>query len=226
MSEAGKFYVVGTPIGNLQEITLRALEVLNEASLILCEDTRRTLKLLNHYEIKKPLKSAPYFKERRMAEELKGYLQRGEKVAFVSDAGVPGLSDPGAAYVAVAREFGFEVEVVGGVSALTSFLSGLGRELNSFRFIGFLPSKRLQRRKLFDVELQEPWIFFESPHRLLTSLEILAEIQPAAEICMAKELSKVSEKFYWGQAGQLLQIIDSFKGEWIGCLFPQDGVKK
>lgn len=214
----GKLSVVATPIGNLAELSKRAEECLRGCDEVFCEDTRRSIKLLNAYEIKKPLQSVPYFRERKGADLLLDKLRQGLWVIYVSDAGVPGLSDPGALLVQAARKEGFLVEVVGGPSALTSFIAGLGHELGHFRFVGFLPPKSAQREKFFETSFEEPTIFFESPHRLQKTLEISAKKRSDLFFVLAKELSKVSESFFEGEADELLQKIPSWKGEWIGLV--------
>jgi 16S rRNA (cytidine1402-2'-O)-methyltransferase len=218
------FYVVGTPIGNLGEITLRALEVLKSVDVIFCEDTRRTVKLLNAYEIKKPLKSAPYFKENKAAADIIEALQMGQSVALVSDAGMPGVSDPGAIVVREVRARGFKVEVVGGVSSLTSFIAGTGIEFESFSFIGFLPPRVKDRQEWLKSQHFIPTIFFESPHRMESTLDLFVEELAGRQLILAKELSKISEAFYFGTPAELKQKISSYKGEWIGCLMPEGAV--
>ncbi|TVQ78130.1 MAG: 16S rRNA (cytidine(1402)-2'-O)-methyltransferase [Bradymonadales bacterium] len=215
--EAARFFVVGSPIGNLEDISFRAVRILSEVDRIFCEDTRRSLKLLNHLKISKPLESCPYFKEEEKATRLLECLRKGESVAFLSDAGMPGFSDPGNRLVRHCREQGFGVEVIGGVSALTSFLAGLTFELTEFHFYGFLPPKSSGRKKFWTSEsLILPCVFLESTHRLESSLELIAELRPDLELCLAKELSKVSEAFFQGSAKELLDTIPSWKGEWIG----------
>lgn len=223
---SGTFYVVGTPIGNLGEVSLRALEVLKSVDVIFCEDTRHSLKLLNHFQISKPLKSAPYFKENAAADTVLALLRSGQSAAFISDAGMPGVSDPGAKLVGAVRNAGLKIEVIGGVSSLTSFIGGLGRELESFRFIGFLPPRLQDRRKIFMASISEPMIFLESPHRIETTIDLLIELQANAELALAKELSKISESFYIGKPDEVKKSIKSFKGEWIGCLFPTKKAKE
>jgi len=213
-------FIVGTPIGNLSDITLRALEVLRAADVIYCEDTRRTIKLLNAYEIKKPLKSCPYFKERSQSEQILERISRNEKVVYVSDAGMPGLSDPGHILVEVVRQAGFAVHIIGGVSALTHFVAGLSRELDNFLFCGFLPARTKDREGyLKDASDELNLIFFESPHRIKSTLELLQKFHPQRQLSLAKELSKISEKFYEGTVESVRSSITSFKGEWIGCLW-------
>jgi 16S rRNA (cytidine1402-2'-O)-methyltransferase len=217
---AGTLYLVGTPIGNLKDITLRALETLQKVDVVYCEDTRRSIKLLNAYEIKKALKSCPHFKEKRQIEPILDQLRAGQSIAYISDAGMPGLCDPGERLVAAAREASLDVEIIGGVSAVTHFISGLGVELESFTFIGFLPARVIDRQKVFTKLYETALIFFESPHRIETTLDLLKESLPDRHIILAKELSKISERFFSGTAEEISKKIDSFKGEWIGCLFP------
>ena len=216
-------YIVGTPIGNLDDMTLRGLSTLKLVDVIYCEDTRRSLKLLNHFEIRKPLKSAPYFRERDAAEKIIAHLAGGESVALITDAGMPGVSDPGSLVVGAVRKAGYKVEIIGGVSALTHFIAGLGRPLESFSFIGFLPPRTKDREKIFKDGIHQPLIFFESPHRIQSTLELLAEIEPNLQMSLGKELSKISEAFFDGTASEVLKQIRSTKGEWVGCLWPKGG---
>jgi 16S rRNA (cytidine1402-2'-O)-methyltransferase len=217
---AGTLYIVGTPIGNLKEISLRALEILKSVDVIYCEDTRHSLKLLNHFEIRKPLKSCPQFKEKKSIEELLGRLRGGENIAFISDAGMPGICDPGEYLVRAARDANQRIEIIGGVSALTSFLAGVGVEIESFTFIGFLPPRVIDRKKIFEAGFLQPTVFFESPHRIESTLELLKESYASQRLILAKELSKISETFFEGTADELLTAIKSFKGEWIGMALP------
>lgn len=146
MVKEARFFVVATPIGNLGDITLRAIETFKNVDLIFCEDTRRTAKLMNHLGIQTPLRSAPYFKEQKESDSMLRLLAEGKSIALVTDAGTPGLSDPGSIFVKKARDAGYPVEVVAGVSALTHFLAGLGYELSEFHFCGFLPAKTNQKK--------------------------------------------------------------------------------
>lgn len=218
--ESGVFYIIGTPIGNLSDLSFRALEVLKSVDVLFCEDTRRTLKLLNAYEIRKPLKSCPHFKEKENAQSIVERLQSGEHVGLVTDAGMPGLSDPGSHIVGLVRKAGLKVEIIDGPSALTHFIAGLGENLNEFKFIGFLPAREKDRRDSFSRPVQEPIIFFESPHRIESTLRILSEISPQRRISLGKEFTKISEAFFNGTPDELLNLIRSFKGEWVGCLWP------
>lgn len=201
-------------------MTFRAVETLKTVDLIYCEDTRHSIKLLNHFEIKKHLKSCPQFKEKNSIQELLDRLGRGENIAFISDAGMPGICDPGEYLVRAVRDAGYRIEIIGGTSSLTSFLSGCGVELERFSFIGFLPARVVDRRKIFDKGILEPLVFFESPHRIESTLGLLKEVYPAQKLILAKELSKISENFFEGTADELLKVIKSFKGEWIGMALP------
>jgi len=216
---AGQLAIIGTPIGNLKDLTFRALEGLKEADVIYCEDTRRTLKLLNAYEIRKPLKSCPHFKEKLVAKDVVERVRAGERVAYVSDAGMPGLNDPGSLLVAACREENLKVEVLGGVSALTHFVAG---EIPIFTFVGFLPSRIVDRQRFFSQPWTNPFIFFESPHRIESTLGLLKERLPSHNLILGKELSKISEAYFRGTPEALLKTIPSYKGEWIGVWFPDN----
>jgi 16S rRNA (cytidine1402-2'-O)-methyltransferase len=211
-----RFYLVGTPIGNLDDITLRALKVLKDVDLIYCEDTRRTIKLLHHFQVSKVLRSCPYFKERKVSEEIVNELRDGKKIAYVSDAGMPGLCDPGAVLISAVRKAGFDVDVIGGVSALTHFVSLLGRDLDEFSFCGFLPEKRERKRRFLESKNECNLLFFESKHRLESSLAIMAELSPNRLLSLGKEFTKISESFFEGTPKDLRAEINSWKGEWVG----------
>lgn len=222
VTEQARFFVVSTPIGNLGDMTFRAVETLKSVDVIFCEDTRHSIKLLNHFEIKKPLKSCPYFKERQVSGEVVEYLGEGKRVAYLTDAGTPNLSDPGATLVREVRKAGYPIEIIGGVSALTYFMAGLGEDLEAFSFIGFLPAKSAQRARLIEAGVSIPTMFFESPHRIESTLKIFKEIRPETRLVLAKELSKISERFFMGSATELLKNIPSWKGEWVGLWFSED----
>ncbi len=213
----GTFFIVGTPIGNLQDLTFRALETLKKVDVVFCEDTRRSLKLLNAYEIRKPLYSCPQFKEKKELKRILSYLEEEKSVAFMTDAGMPALSDPGAYLVGSIRKTGFKVEVIGGVSSLSYFISMLGEEISEFEFGGFLPHRAKDRERWILEQKKIPRIFFESPHRMESTLNIFQKLAPLARLSFAKEISKISESFYEGTASEILSQIKSFKGEWIGC---------
>ncbi|HEY2712583.1 MAG TPA: 16S rRNA (cytidine(1402)-2'-O)-methyltransferase [Chthoniobacterales bacterium] len=199
-------YVVGTPIGNLEDITLRALSILKSVDLIAAEDTRHSANLLRHFEIRKPLISYHEHNEARRAAELCERLAAGENIALITDAGMPGLSDPGARLIrqCLARDLPFTI--VPGVSAIPTALVGSGFDLEEFAYRGFLPVKGGQRiRELTAArERSETTVFFESPYRLTKTLAACVEIMPERSICVARELTKKFEEFRRGAAAELL----------------------
>ena len=214
----GILYLVATPIGNLEDITLRARRVLREADLIACEDTRQTRKLLSHFEIAKPVLSYHEHNETARAAELVERLENGANVALVSDAGTPLVSDPGYRLVTAAIAAGIQVVPVPGPSALLAALAGSGLPTDAFRFCGFLPVKPAARRKL--LQSLEPetctLVFFESPHRIIEALQDIEEILGARPVVLARELTKIHEEFLRGTAGEIRQQIasrPSVKGE-------------
>jgi 16S rRNA (cytidine1402-2'-O)-methyltransferase len=202
---SGTLYVVATPIGNLEDITLRALRVLRESTLIAAEDTRRTRALLAHYSIATPLLSYHEHNKARRGPELCARLQAGERVALVTDAGTPGVSDPGFHLVRLAREAGLAVVPVPGPSAVTAALSVAGIPGDRFAFEGFLPVKpgrRLARLRAL-AALGRPVVVYESPHRVAATLEALATVFGGAEVVLGRELTKQFEEFRRGTAAAL-----------------------
>jgi 16S rRNA (cytidine1402-2'-O)-methyltransferase len=198
-------YVVATPIGNLADITLRALEVLKSADVIAAEDTRHSGNLLKHFEIRKPLVSYHEHNEAMRSAELAERLAAGENVALITDAGMPGLSDPGARLIRKCIERGLPYTIVPGVSAILTALVGSGLGADSFCFRGFLPVKSGQRERelLAAVDRSETTIFFESPYRILKTLAACAELMPDRRLCIARELTKKFEEFRQGTAAEL-----------------------
>jgi 16S rRNA (cytidine1402-2'-O)-methyltransferase len=211
-------YIVSTPIGNLEDITMRALRVLREADLIACEDTRQTRKLLDHYGIAKPAISYHDHNEAERTRELIERLERGESIALVSDAGTPLISDPGYRLVAAAIAAGVTVVPIPGPSAVTGALAAAGLGTDSFHFGGFLPPKSSQRRKTFEELKHESCtlVFYEAPHRILETLEDIAAVMPGRAVVIARELTKLHEEFLRGTAAELhatLSARPSVKGE-------------
>ncbi len=196
-SPAGCLYLVATPIGNLEDITLRALRVLQEVDLIACEDTRRTQKLLTHYDIHKPLISYHEHNEMTRAPELVIELERGARVALVSDAGMPLISDPGHRLVSLCVRHDVPVVPIPGPSALVAALAASGLSSEEFLFAGFLPSRSGDRRKALERLCSEDrtLVLYEAPHRLAESLRDAAEILGDRPACVAREVSKVHEEF-------------------------------
>lgn len=192
-------YVVATPIGNLEDITLRALRTLKEVDVIYAEDTRVISKLLAKYEIQKPLHRLDASKEVARVEEIVERLQGGENIAFVSDAGTPGISDPGARLVAGVRAAGCTVVTIPGPSSLTAALSISGVSADQFLFLGFLPHKKGRQTALKKIASEEqPVVLFESPHRILKLLKEVEEFAPGKQVTLARELTKVFEEVLTG----------------------------
>ena len=214
----GTIYLVATPIGNLEDITLRALRILKEADLIACEDTRHTRKLLEHFQIRKPLVSYHEHNEAVRAEELALKAAAGAAVAVVSDAGMPGISDPGFCIVRSAIERGVRVVPVPGPVAVETALAASGLPTAAFRFCGFLPARQGERRRLLHSLAQETatLIFYEAPHRILATLEDVAAVLGPRPAVVARELTKVHEEFLRGRADEILAELrsrPSVKGE-------------
>jgi len=207
----GTLYLVATPIGNLEDITLRALRILKEVNLIACEDTRHTTKLLNHFGIETPRQSYHQHNESTSAEKILEKLRAGENVALVSDAGMPLISDPGHRLVAACREEGIEVCPIPGACAAVAALSGSGLPADNFYFAGFLPHSRNQRRKRIEelASLNCTVIYYEAPHRILSSLEDLAAILGTRRICLARELTKIYEEWLRGTAAELISCLEA-----------------
>ena len=193
-------YIVATPIGNLEDITLRALRVLREVDLIACEDTRHTQKLLNHFEIKTPTQSYHEHNEAARAKELVNRIEHGERIALVCDAGTPGISDPGERVIRAAVEHKVSVVTVPGASAMISALVASGLPTASFRFIGFLPSRSGERRSVLEALRQacETLVFYEAPHRILDMLSDLGNVLGERRVVIARELTKIHEEFLRG----------------------------
>lgn len=207
---AGTLYIVATPIGNLEDITLRALNVLKEVDLIAAEDTRHTQALLSRYDIRTPLTSYHEHNERAKAPLLVARLRQGESIALVSDAGTPTLSDPGFRLVREAIQAGVRVVPLPGASALTAVLSAAGLPTDRFVFEGFLPAKKGQRRKsLRGLEGERrTLVFFEAPHRVKESLRDLWEVLGDREVVVAREVTKLHEEFIRGQASEVAAELD------------------
>jgi 16S rRNA (cytidine1402-2'-O)-methyltransferase len=216
---AGTLYLVATPIGNLEDITLRALRTLRECDVVAAEDTRRTGQLLKHFEISKPLLSYFQFNEARRSEEIIGRLGRGEKIALVTDAGTPGISDPGERVVKAALAAGFRVEAVPGACALVAALTASGLPTDEFHFIGFLPHKSGQRRKQLEAlrTFAGTLVLYESPYRIEKLLSELLEVFPGRQVVLGRELTKKFEEFLRGTPVELIEITKkrSLKGEFV-----------
>jgi 16S rRNA (cytidine1402-2'-O)-methyltransferase len=212
-------FLVATPIGNLEDITSRALRTLRECDIVLAEDTRRTSQLLRYFGISKPLLSYFRFIEAKRSEQILERLRQGEKVVLVSDAGTPGISDPGERMVQAAIAGGFRVEPVPGPSAFIAALTASGLPSDEFHFVGFLPMKSAQRQKKIDSlhNTSGTLIFYESPYRIVKLLCELRDIYPDAAIVLAREITKKFEEFLRGTAVELLEVVAkrSLKGEFV-----------
>lgn len=215
----GTLYLVATPIGNLEDITLRALRTLRECDVVAAEDTRRTGSLLKHFGISKPMISYFAFNEARRSEEILTRLQQGQTVALVTDAGSPGISDPGERVVRAAIAAGRRVEAVPGPCALVAGLTASGLATDEFHFIGFLPHKSGQRRRQLEAlrSFAGTLVLYESPFRIDKLLTELAEVFPARQIVLARELTKKFEEFLRGTAAELAEAARtrSLKGEFV-----------
>ena len=213
----GKLFVVGTPIGNLEDITLRAIRILKEVDLIACEDTRRTQQLLNHYQIHTPTLSYHEHNEMTRAPELVIKLAEGENIALVSDAGMPVVSDPGFRLVHLAVRHAIPVIPVPGASAFVAALAASGLPVDKFRFLGFLPAKKTARRRTLEehITATKTLVFYEAPHRIVEMLRDLRDILGDREVVLAREVTKVHEEFWRGTVSVLLERLKgkAIKGE-------------
>jgi len=221
MNKFGKLFIVATPIGNLEDITLRALRVLKETDLILCEDTRVTKKLLDRYEIRKPLLSYHHHSRLSRVEKILEYLENGKNLALVSDAGTPGIQDPGNQLISriletqnsklKTQKFGkdlFEIIPIPGPSAVTCLASVAGINLDKFLFLGFPPHKKGRETYFREIsQSKHPVIYFESPHRFLKNLELLEKLKPDAKLIVGRELTKMFEEIVRGE-------IDDIRDYW------------
>lgn len=217
--ESGKLFLVPTPIGNLKDITLRALEVLKDVDIIAAEDTRQSLKLLNHFEIKKPLVSYHMHNEQSKSIDLIEKLKDGKNIAIITDAGTPGISDPGATIVKKCIQEGMEFVVLPGATAFTTALIYSGLDTSRFLFRGFIPRETKERKILIEEmkEVKESLIFYESPHRLLSTLTLLHQELGNREISISRELTKLHEETVRGTILEVIEIFSSrvIKGEFV-----------
>ncbi len=223
----GTLYLVATPIGNLEDITLRALRTLRECDVIAAEDTRHTGHLLQAFDIKKPLISYFKFNEAKRSEEIIDRLKQGQKVALVTDAGTPGISDPGQRVVRTALAAGCRVESVPGPCAFIAGLTASGLPTDEIHFVGFLPQKSAQRRKRLESlkSLDATLVFYESPYRIDKILEELAAIMPNRQVVLARELTKKFEEYLRGKPAELIEIYKkrTAKGEFVVMVEPAGG---
>jgi 16S rRNA (cytidine1402-2'-O)-methyltransferase len=221
----GILYVVATPIGNLEDITLRALKILKQVQLVAAEDTRRTGILLRHYQIETPILSVHEHNEQARVERIAARLAKGESVALVTDAGTPAISDPGAALVAAIRKEGFTVEPIPGASAVVAAISASGITSHGFTFLGFPPIRGKARKQWFDDVASGARhrlvVFFEAPHKLQKTLEELGN-SVNRPITLARELTKIHEEFATGTPSELALRFSNPHGEFTVIIPPAD----
>ena len=213
--ESGKLYIVATPIGNLEDITLRAIKILKEVDIIAAEDTRHTLKLLNHLDISKPLISYHRHNEEEKTEGLIEKLLEGCNIALVSDAGTPGISDPGEVIIKKCIEKNIPVVPIPGACAMVNALICSGLEPSEFVFFGFLPlNKKLRKNKLEEIKISNKTIIlYEAPHKLMNTLKDLKEILENRNITLAREMTKIHEEFIRGNVDSIIEKSENIKGE-------------
>jgi len=230
LSVGGCLYVVATPIGNLDDITLRALRVLKEADFIACEDTRQTAKLLNHFGIEKRMVSYHEHNEITRAAEIVIDLEKGSQVALVSDAGMPGISDPGHRLVSLCVRHGIRVAPIPGANAMVAALAASGLAAEQFTFVGFLPARPTERRKAMRELSAEPrtLVLYEAPHRVLDTLEDALEIWGNRPAVIARELTKIHEEFLRGHLDELVVSLQKKepRGELTLLIGPADAAKR
>jgi 16S rRNA (cytidine1402-2'-O)-methyltransferase len=220
MNQMGTLFIVATPIGNMSDITLRALETLKSVDAVLCEDTRVTGNLLKRYEIKKPTISCHEHTDERKLTQIVERLKIGESFAFVSDAGTPGLSDPGNRLVAFAVLAGITVIPLPGASALGAIVSVAGIDMREFVFKGFPPHKKGRETFFKSIVASEiPVVYYESPHRVIKNLTLLFELSPDVKVVIGRELTKIFEEVIRGTVGEALAYFiehpEKIKGEFV-----------
>lgn len=216
-NETAKLYLVGTPIGNFDDMTFRAIEVLKQVDLIYCEDTRITGKLLNHFDIHTPLRAYNVMTENDLTKGLIEQIKNGKNIAVVSDAGLPGISDPGYLACREAINVDIDVVVIPGVTASLTALCASGLPTKSFYFHGFLNSKQSLRKKelLNLVDKEETLIIYEAPHRIKETLKDMLEILGNRNVTLSRELTKKYEEIIRGSVSEIIDIVDELKGEMV-----------
>ncbi|MFR1672791.1 MAG: 16S rRNA (cytidine(1402)-2'-O)-methyltransferase, partial [Candidatus Gastranaerophilaceae bacterium] len=215
------FYIVPTPIGNLQDITLRAIETLKSVDIIACEDMRITQKLLNHFDIKTKCISYHKFNESERVAGIIEILKSGKKMAIVSDAGTPLFCDPGAVLVKELRKHNIKITSLAGPNAVATFLSQISREDEDFVFAGFLPKTKIQIEKILTKYKSTDLVFYDSPNRILNTLEIIKEFNPDSKVAVGRELTKVFEEIIIDNVDNVINYFKNniLKGEIVGLVF-------
>lgn len=224
MNKDTQFYIVPTPIGNLGDITLRAIEVLKSVDIIACEDTRVTQKLLNHFDIKTKTIAYHKFNEKESVNVILNYLNEGKKIALVSDAGTPLISDPGSILIDALRENNINVTSLPGANAIVTFLAQVPREGEDFAFVGFLPKTEGQIFALLQKFAHTNMVFYDSPNRLLKTLNIIKEFNPSAKIAVGRELTKIFEEIIVDNVQNVIEhyMKNVLKGEIVAMVYKQN----
>ncbi len=215
------FYIIPTPIGNLRDITLRAIDVLNSVDLIACEDSRVTQKLLNHYGIKTKCISYHKYNEQERIESIVEYLSSGKKMALVSDAGTPLICDPGAVIVRELRNRGFKITSLAGANAIATFLSQISRKDEKYTFLGFLPKTEEKIKNIVKENKACDIVFYESPNRMLQTLKTIYSVRPDAKIAVGRELTKMFEEVIVDNVGNIVNYFEDNlpRGEFVVLVF-------
>ena len=220
------FYIVPTPIGNLGDITLRAIEILKSVDLIACEDSRVTQKILNHFDIRTKCVSYHKYNEKERINEILDFLKTGQKMALVSDAGTPLICDPGSVIVKELRKNGFSITSLPGANAVITFLSQISREDEEFTFIGFLPKTQAKIEEIAQNYKYKDLVFYESPNRIIQTLEYIQNIRPNAKIAFGRELTKVFEEVKIDKISEIITYLKSniAKGEFVCLIFRDEKI--
>jgi len=220
------FYIVPTPIGNLGDITLRAIDVLKSVDLIACEDSRVTQKLLNHFDIRTKCVSYHKYNEKERVNQIIETLKSGKKMALVSDAGTPLICDPGCVIVKELRKNGFTITALPGANAVITLLSQISREDECFSFIGFMPKSQVQIQEIAEKYKYNDVVFYESPNRIVQTLEIIKQVRPLAKIAYGRELSKIFEEVVVDDIDKIILHLNeiSAKGEFVCLIFRDENV--
>ncbi len=220
VNKPGTLYIVATPIGNMEDITLRALRIFKEVAYVLCEDTRTTGNLTKHHGVKAKLKRYDAHASEAVHASIIADLEAGQHVALVSDAGTPGVSDPGVMLVRMARAAGIRIDAVPGASSITAAISIAGVSGNQFSFLGFVPSKKGRETFFSDLELYDhPVVFLEATHRIVKALQTLGALYPGSTVYMGRELTKMHEEMIVGTPQEVLDVLEKNtvkqKGEFV-----------
>ncbi len=224
MSKEVQLYIVPTPIGNLKDITLRAIEVLKSVDIVACEDTRTTQKLLNHYEIKTKTIAYHKFNEKESTEGILKLIEEGKTIALVSDAGTPLISDPGCVLIKELKEHNINITSLAGANAVTTFVSQLPKDGEDFAFIGFLPKQEKQILEIFNEYSHTNLVFYESPNRLLKTLEYIKIFDTNAKVAVGRELTKVFEEIVIDNVDAIIKHFNEniLKGEIVVMLYKKE----